>query len=148
MYISNFTCTAYVHNIMSVSSPLYCFQVQVCPVITKGECTVGGCSDWSISGCSLLTLQMDLQGVDKCGHLILRYWFWSSTHMMMVCTSCHVSVHMCVCVCVCVCVSFWTLHIDYCFCMGEAWEEIREGGKCVWVWVWVWERERDKSIFL
>jgi hypothetical protein len=97
MYISNVTCTAYVHNIMSVSSPLYCFQVQVCPVITKGECTVGGCSDWGISGCSHLTLQMDLQGVDKCGHLILRYWFWSSTHMMMVCTSCHVSVHMCVC---------------------------------------------------
>ena len=61
IYISNVTCTAYAHNIMSVSSPLYCFQVQVGPVITKGECTVGGCSDWSMSGCSLLTLQMDLE---------------------------------------------------------------------------------------
>jgi len=48
-----------VHNIMSVSSPLYCLQVQVGPVITKGKCAVGGCSDWSMSGCRHLTLQMD-----------------------------------------------------------------------------------------
>ena len=75
MYISNVTCTAYVHNIMSVSSPLFWFQVQVGPVITTGECTVGGCSDWSMSGCSYVTLQMDRQGVNKCWQLILSTGF-------------------------------------------------------------------------
>jgi len=90
VYISYVTSTAYMHN-MSVSTPLYCFQVQVGPVMIKGECTVGGCSDWSMSSCSHVTLQMDLQRVDKCWHLIVQYWFWSSTywwcvhHVMLVC---------------------------------------------------------------
>jgi hypothetical protein len=46
--------------------------------------------------------------------------------------SCHVSV--------CVHLRFWTLHIDYCFCMGETWKEIRESGEreCLW------ERGRER----
>jgi hypothetical protein len=139
-YISNVTFTAYVHNIMSVSSPLYCLQVQVGPVITKGKCAVGGCSDWSMSGCSHLTLQMDLRGVDKCWHLILQYWFWSNTHMMMVCTSCHVLL-------VCMCAfEFLNFAHRLLFLYGRSlrgnqggWEE------CVCVLcVCVWERERER----
>jgi len=64
-----------------VSSPLYCFQVQVGPVITEGECTVGGCSDWRMSGCSHVTLQMDLREVNEfsgIGNQSFRHWlkYW------------------------------------------------------------------------
>lgn len=60
MYVSNVTCTAYVNIILN------CFQVHVGPVITESECTVGECSDSSMSVCSHVTLPVDLQGVNKC----------------------------------------------------------------------------------
>jgi hypothetical protein len=81
------TCTAHVINKMSVSGPSYCFQVQVGPVITKGEGTVGECSDRSIvrmqsrnivvspGSRQVLTLDTSVLG----------------TYVPMVCTSCHVS---------------------------------------------------------
>jgi hypothetical protein len=132
MCISNVTCTVYVHNIMSLSSPLYCLQVQVGPVVTKGECSVGGCSDWRVSGCSHVTLQMDLQGVDKCWQLILSTGFGPVHTDGVFIMSCYVSVH----------VGIWVLNSAHrlLFMYGRS----LRGNQGGWG---EWEREREREVF-
>ena len=122
-----------VHNIMSVNSPLYCFQVQVGPVMIKGECTVGGCSDCCLSGCSYVTVQMDLQGVDKCWQLVLSSGF-GPVHTDGVFMSCYVSVR----------VRIWVLNSAHrlLFLYGKSLRGNQRGwGECVW------EREREIKVF-
>ena len=66
IYVSNVTYVVHMNNLMSMNQPRNCFHVQVGLLVTKSECTVGECSDLSMSGCSQVALHMDLSGVDMC----------------------------------------------------------------------------------